>query len=248
LSPNSSNGFNSTSAVIILYNGLSELRHTLFQELYAFSLETAPREVKAHREKIGKEGTIMTKTVPVGVSARHIHLSQEHVEALFGAGYQLTEFKPLSQPGQYAANEAVAVAGPKGSFPKVRILGPARKVTQLEISRTDAFAIGVNAPVRESGDISGSAGITITGPAGDVTIQEGVIVAARHIHFHTDDAEKWGIKDKQSLKVRVGGERGLVFENVTARVSPSYALDMHIDTDEANASGAKTGDTAEIID
>ncbi|MGU3469552.1 phosphate propanoyltransferase [Paenibacillus sp. D51F] len=189
----------------------------------------------------------MNKTVPVGVSARHIHLSQEHVEALFGQGYQLTEFKPLSQPGQFAANETVAVSGPKGSFPKVRILGPARKSTQLEISRTDAFATGIKAPVRESGNISGSAGVTITGPAGEVTIEEGVIVAARHIHFHTDDAEKWGIQDQQQLKVRVGGERGLVFENVIARVSPSFALDMHIDTDEANASGAQTGDTAEII-
>ncbi|MGN7453741.1 phosphate propanoyltransferase [Paenibacillus pasadenensis] len=188
-----------------------------------------------------------TKTVPVGVSARHIHLSQAHVEALFGAGYELTEFKPLSQPGQFAANETVAVKGPKGAFPKVRILGPARKATQLEISRTDAFAIGVPAPVRESGNIAGSAGITITGPAGEVTIEEGVIVAARHIHFHTDDAAAWGIADQQLLKVRVGGERGLVFENVIARVSDSFALDMHIDTDEANAAGVKNGDTAEIV-
>ncbi|QJC52211.1 phosphate propanoyltransferase [Paenibacillus albicereus] len=189
----------------------------------------------------------MTKTVPVGVSARHIHLSQAHVEALFGAGYELTEFKPLSQPGQFAANETVAVKGSKGAFPKVRILGPARKATQLEISRTDAFAIGVPAPVRESGNIAGSAGITITGPAGELTIEEGVIVAARHIHFHTDDAARWGIEDQQLLNVRVGGERGLVFENVIARVSDSYALDMHIDTDEANAAGVKNGDTAEIV-
>ncbi|SDT47580.1 putative phosphotransacetylase [Paenibacillaceae bacterium GAS479] len=189
----------------------------------------------------------MTKSVPVGVSARHIHLSQEHVEALFGPGYELTEFKPLSQPGQYAANETVAVKGAKGSFPKVRILGPARKATQLEISRTDAFAIGVNAPVRESGNIAGSAGITITGPAGEVTIEEGVIVAARHIHFHTSDAANWGIEDQQLLKVRVGGERGVVFENVVARVHETFALDMHIDTDEANAAGVKNGDTAEVI-
>jgi len=190
----------------------------------------------------------MSKQVPVGVSARHIHLSQEHVELLFGQGYELTEMKPLSQPGQYAANETVAVVGPKGSFPKVRILGPARKATQLEISRTDAFAIGVKAPLRESGDTKGSAGITIQGPAGEVTIEEGVIVAARHIHFHTSDAEKWGIADKQKLRVRVGGERGVVFENVIARVSPEFALDMHIDTDEANAAGVENGQTAEIID
>lgn len=188
------------------------------------------------------------KTVPVGVSARHIHLTQEHIEILFGEGYQLTEFKPLSQPGQFAANETVEVIGPKGSFKTVRILGPARPASQLEVSRTDSFAIGVKAPVRESGNIEGTPGVKIVGPKGEVELQEGVIVAARHIHFHTSDAEKWGISDKQMLRVRVGGERGLVFENVIARVSPNFALDMHIDTDEANASGAKNGDTAEILD
>ncbi|MCK9858095.1 phosphate propanoyltransferase [Paenibacillus sp. ATY16] len=188
------------------------------------------------------------KMVPVGVSARHIHLSAEHVAILFGEGSGLTEAKPLSQPGQYAANETVAVIGPKGSFPKVRILGPVRKATQLEVSRTDAFALGINPPVRESGNIQGSAGITLKGPAGEVTIEEGVIVAARHIHFHTSDAEKWGIADKQHLRVRFQGERGVVFEQVIARVSPDFALDMHIDTDEANAAGIKNGDTAEIIE
>ena len=190
----------------------------------------------------------MSKIVPVGVSARHIHLTQEHIEALFGQGYQLTEFKPLSQPGQFAANETVAVIGPKGQFDKVRILGPARPASQLEISRTDSFAIGVKAPVRESGNIDGTPGVKITGPAGEVELQEGVIVAARHIHFHTSDAEQWGIKDKQLLKVRLSGERGLVLENVIARVSEHFALDMHIDTDEANAAGANNGDTVEIID
>lgn len=190
----------------------------------------------------------MKKEVPVGVSARHIHLSQEHVELLFGAGYALTEMKPLSQPGQYAANETVAVIGPKGAFPNVRILGPARKATQLEVSRTDSFALGVKPPVRESGNIAGSAGITIQGPAGEVTIEEGVIVAARHIHFHTSDAERFGIADKDRLRVRVGGDRGVVFEQVVARVSPDYALDMHIDTDEANAAGIQNGDLAEIVD
>lgn len=188
------------------------------------------------------------KEVPIGVSARHIHLSDEHVELLFGKGYTLTEMKPLSQPGQYAANETVAVVGPKGTFAKVRILGPTRKRTQLEVSRTDAFALGVNPPVRESGDIAGSAGITLQGPAGEIKIEEGVIVAARHIHFHTSDAERFGIADKQSLRLRFSGERGVVFENVIARVSELYALDMHIDTDEANAAGVKNGDTAEIVD
>ncbi|WP_042160621.1 phosphate propanoyltransferase [Paenibacillus gorillae] len=188
------------------------------------------------------------KLVPIGVSARHIHLSQEHVEILFGEGYALTEMKPLSQPGQYAANETVEVIGTKGTFPKVRILGPARNQTQLEVSRTDAFSIGVNPPLRESGNIAGSAGVTLRGPKGEVTIEEGVIVAARHIHFHTSDAERWSIQDKQQLRVRFGGERGVVFEHVIARVSPDFALDMHIDTDEANAAGVANGSTGEIID
>ncbi|QMV40091.1 phosphate propanoyltransferase [Cohnella cholangitidis] len=188
------------------------------------------------------------KQVPVGVSARHIHLSQEHVELLFGAGATLTEFKPLSQPGQFAANETVAVYGPKGSFPKVRILGPARSATQLEVSRTDAFSLGLQPPLRESGSIEGTPGIRIVGPAGEVTVDKGVIVAARHIHFHTSDAERWGISDKQLLKVRVGGERGVVFEQVLARVSDQFALDMHIDTDEGNAANVNTGDFGEIVD
>ncbi|MBB6635308.1 phosphate propanoyltransferase [Cohnella thailandensis] len=189
-----------------------------------------------------------TRQIPVGVSARHIHLSQEHIEILFGQGAKLTEMKPLSQPGQFAANETVAVYGPKGSFPKVRILGPARKATQLEVSKTDAFSLGIPAPVRESGHIEGTPGMRIVGPAGEVTVEKGVIIAARHIHFHTSDAERWGISDKQLLKVRVGGERGLVFENVIARVSPDFALDMHIDTDEGNAAGVSTGDFGEIIE
>ncbi|WP_239616915.1 phosphate propanoyltransferase [Cohnella mopanensis] len=188
------------------------------------------------------------KKVPVGVSARHIHLSQEHVELLFGAGATLTEFKPLSQPDQFAANETVAVYGPKGSFPKVRILGPARSATQLEVSRTDAFSLGLQPPLRESGSIEGTPGIRIVGPAGEVTVDKGVIVAARHIHFHTSDAERWGIADKQMLKVRVGGERGVVFEQVLARVSDQFALDMHIDTDEGNAASVNTGDFGEIVD
>lgn len=188
------------------------------------------------------------KQVPVGVSARHIHLSPEAIEKLFGPGYQLTPVKDLSQPGQFASQETVAVIGPKGKFDKVRILGPARSLVQLEVSRTDAIKLGLNPPVRESGNIAGTPGIKIVGPAGELDIEEGVIVAARHIHFHTSDAEKWGIRDKQLLRVRLGKERALIFENVIARVSDNYALDMHIDTDEANAAGVVTGDTAEILD
>lgn len=188
------------------------------------------------------------KKVPVGVSARHIHLSQAHVDILFGDGAELTEMKPLSQPEQFAANETVAVYGPKGSFAKVRILGPARKATQLEVSRTDAFTLGLKPPLRESGNIEGTPGIRIVGPAGEVTVDKGVIVAARHIHFHTSDAERWEIADKQLLKVRLGGERGVVFEHVLARVSDQYALDMHIDTDEGNAANVGTGEFGEIVE
>jgi putative phosphotransacetylase len=187
------------------------------------------------------------KQVPIGVSARHIHLSKNHIEQLFGEGYQLKVLKELSQTGQFAAEETVAVIGPKGLFDKVRILGPARDRTQLEVSRTDTFTLGLNPPVRESGNIADTPGINIVGPAGEVTIDEGVIVAARHIHFHSDDAAKWGIADKQLLTVRIEGERSLIFEAVLARVSNQYALDMHIDTDEANAAGAKTGDIALIL-
>lgn len=187
------------------------------------------------------------KQVPIGVSARHIHLSKDHINLLFGAGYELKVLKDLSQPGQYAAEETVAVIGPKGRFDKVRILGPARGKSQLEVSRTDAFGLGLNPPVRESGNIADTPGIKVVGPAGEVDLAEGVIVAARHIHFHTDDAARWGIADKQRLTVRVNGERPLIFEDVVARISDQFALDMHIDTDEANAAGVKTGDHAELI-
>lgn len=188
------------------------------------------------------------KSVPVGVSARHIHLTEEHIAILFGPGHELHVLKPLSQPGQFAAEETVAVIGPKGRFDKVRILGPARKASQLEISRTDSFQLGVRPPVRESGSIDNTPGITVMGPAGEVVLERGVIVAARHIHFHTKEAAEWGIEDKQLLRVRVQGERPLVFEDVIARVSDQFALDMHIDTDEANASGVATGDIAVILD
>lgn len=187
------------------------------------------------------------KLVPIGVSARHIHVSKEHIEILFGQGYELTVLKDLSQPGQFAANETVAVEGPKGSFNKVRILGPARGKTQLEISRTDSFALGINAPVRQSGYADNTPGVKLIGPAGEITIDEGVIVAARHIHLHTDDALKWGIENNQRLTVKCNGGRPLIFEDVIARISSDFALDMHIDTDEANAADVISGDEVEII-
>ncbi len=185
--------------------------------------------------------------IPIGVSARHIHLSQTDLVSLFGEGYELSSFKDLSQPGQFAAHETVAIIGPKGQFDKVRILGPIRPQTQIEVSRTDAFMLGIHPPVRESGQIDGTPGLRVIGPKGEVTLEQGVIVAARHMHFHTSDANQWGIQDKQLLRVHLRGERPLIFEDVIARVSDQFALDMHIDTDEGNAAGVKTGDEAELL-
>jgi putative phosphotransacetylase len=188
------------------------------------------------------------KLVHIGVSARHIHLSEEHIAVLFGEGYKLQVFKQLSQPGQYAAVEVVSVQGPKGGMDKIRILGPARDATQLEISITDGYCLGVNPPVRQSGSIAGTPGIKVIGPVGVIDLDKGVIVAARHIHFHTKDAESLGVKDQQLLRVKLNGERALILEDVLARVSDQFALDLHIDTDEANAAGIKTGEFAEILE
>jgi putative phosphotransacetylase len=188
------------------------------------------------------------KRVPIGVSARHIHLSPEHMDQLFGAGYQLKVLKDLSQPGQFAAEETVKITGPVGQIDKVRVIGPSRKQSQIEISRTDAITLGINPPVCESGKFEGSPGIKVTSSNGEIELEKGVIVAARHIHFHTLEAKLWGIKDKQKLRVKLNGERPLIFEGVIARVSERFALDLHIDTDEGNAAGVITGDWAEIID
>lgn len=187
------------------------------------------------------------KTTVINVSARHVHLSQEHVEALFGAGYQLTVKKDLMQPGQYASNEQVAVIGPKGTFAKVRILGPARSASQVEIAATDARTLGVPGVVRMSGKIEGTPGITLEGPKGRIELKEGVIVAARHIHMTPADAEKYGVKDNQVVRVKTNGTRPLTFDDVICRVNKNFALEMHIDTDEANAAGLKDGDIGEII-
>jgi putative phosphotransacetylase len=203
-------------------------------------------KIKQIQQTLGR--TLLMKKVHIGVSARHIHLSKAHIEILFGQGYTLNEFKTLSQPGQFAAEEVVSVQGPKGRMENIRILGPARGDTQLEISRTDGYALGVNPPLRQSGDIAGTPGIKVIGPAGELDILQGVIVAARHIHFHSKDALAWGITDKQMLKVKLDGERPLILENVLARVSDQFALDLHIDTDEANAAGVKTNEFAEILD
>ncbi len=173
--------------------------------------------------------------IPISASVRHVHLCRKDVEALFGAGHQLTPAKALSQPGQYACEEKITVCGPKGCIERVRVLGPERQETQLEISRTDEFKLGIDAPVRASGQLEGSPGLRLEGPEGVVELEKGVIQAARHIHMTPADAERLGVEDGQWVMVRVGGERGIIFDDVLVRVKESYALDMHIDTDEANA-------------
>lgn len=190
----------------------------------------------------GRDKVQAPKTIPVAVSARHIHLTQESVDVLFGKGYQLTEYKPLSQPGQFAANERVTVVGPRNRIEKVRILGPTRSKNQIEISRTDEFKLGIDAPVRGSGHTKNSPGCTLIGPEGTLELKEGVICAWRHIHMTPDDAIQFGVEDKDIVEVEVQSEdRSLTFGNVLVRVSPKYLLEMHIDTDEGNAAEISRG-------
>ena len=188
----------------------------------------------------------MAKTVLVETSARHIHVSQEHLEILFGKGYELTVKKMLSQPGQYAAAERVTVVGPKKELANVSILGPVRKETQVELSLTDARSIGVNAPVRESGDVAGSGACKLVGPCGEVELEQGVIAAKRHIHMTPQDAKHFGVKDKQAIKLQTFTDRPVVFEDLVVRVSPDFATFVHLDYDEANACGFQKGDLGRI--
>jgi len=210
------------------------------------NIDTLAQEIaRAVLLKVSPE--VQTLEIPVGVSVRHVHLSQEHVETLFGKGYQLTPIRELSQPGYYAAKETVTLVGPKGVLQNVRVLGPPRAKTQVEISKTDGFALGIDPPVRDSGDLSGTPGCVIVGPHGVVKLEEGVICAMRHIHMPPDIAQKLRLKDKDLVQVRTSsGERKMVFENVLVRVSPGFVLEMHIDTDEANAAGLKTGDRVRL--
>ena len=185
--------------------------------------------------------------VPIGVSNRHVHLSQEDLEALFGAGYQLTPIKPLSQPDQFASQETVTVVGPKGKIEKMRVLGPLRPQTQIEISITDSFALGIKPSIRMSGKLADTPGAKIIGPAGEVDVKEGVMVAARHMHSSKREAEAYGRKDGQTVGLKVPGERALVFENVLVRSGDGHELEVHLDVDEANAAKLKNNDILEII-
>ncbi|HYH02539.1 MAG TPA: phosphate propanoyltransferase [Bacillota bacterium] len=186
-------------------------------------------------------------SVPVGISNRHLHVTQQDLEVLFGTGYELKFFKPLSQPGQFASEELVTISGPKGSIAKVRILGPVRPRTQVEISSTDSFVLGIKPPVRDSGALDNSAPITIEGPKGKVELAEGAIIAQRHLHLHTDEAAEMSLKDKDIIAVKFDGPRSVVFNNVLVRVSPNFAKDLHLDTDEANAAGLSNGTLGIVI-
>lgn len=185
--------------------------------------------------------------IVAGVSNRHIHLSQEHVELLFGQPYEYKLLKMLMQPGQYACEETVTITGPKGSMERIRILGPIRSKTQLEISKTDCFALGIDAPVRMSGDIEGTPGIEVTGPHGQITLTEGVIIAARHVHLHPKTASLWGVNHMDKIAVKSTGTRTAILENVICRVSEQYVDELHVDTDEANAAGIRNGDIVKVM-
>ncbi|MCG2675859.1 phosphate propanoyltransferase [bacterium] len=201
------------------------------------------------KEVLGKlsGGLKVSDKIPVGLSNRHLHLTIQDIKTLFSKGARLTKLRDLSQPGQFAANEVIILVGPKGRMDKVRILGPVRKETQVEISRTDSYTLGIKPPVRISGNVKGSSGVKIIGPKGEIDLKEGVIIAQRHIHMSPDEARSFGVKDGDIVRVQVPGKRALIFDNVMIRSGPTHRLDFHIDIDEANAAELSQGDLIEII-
>jgi putative phosphotransacetylase len=188
----------------------------------------------------------MSYVAQIGLSNKHLHLKEADIETLFGKGHQLTPTKALVQPGQFACEEKVDIVGPKGTLKGVRVLGPARPETQVELAMTDARAIGIKAPVRESGKLDGTPGCKLIGPAGEVDLDHGVIVALRHIHLSPAQAAEAGVKDKDVISIKVQGERGLVFDNVLVRSGEGHESEIHLDTDEGNAAGCGPDAKAEI--
>jgi acetate kinase len=219
------------SKVAVLVVPTDEERMMAREALRTLSRSYITRVLEAHKQQ----------PFLVEISAHHIHLTQEHVEALFGKGHQLTKHADLSQPGQYACKEQLTIIGPKGSVERVRILGPARKYTQVEIAMTEQFKLGIHPPIRESGDVADTPGCTLESPTGSVQIDRGVICALRHVHMSPEDALRYGVRDKSFVRVRIAGDRELIFGDVLVRVDPSFKLAMHIDTDEGNAANVKTG-------
>ncbi len=186
--------------------------------------------------------------IPVGVSARHAHVTQEDLEILYGTGHQLTVYAPLYQPEAFAANETVTVVGKRmRAIEHVRILGPVRDYSQVEVAKTEAIRLGIDPPIRDSGDLDGAEAITLVGPAGSVYLEEGAICAARHIHMKPEQAVAFGIAETDELKIRIPGERALTFENIRPKIHESYVLQMHLDTDDSNAAGLKGGEAVELL-
>lgn len=185
--------------------------------------------------------------VKIGLSNKHLHLQKEHIEILFGKGHELTPTKPLVQPGQFACEEKVDIVGPKNTLKGIRVLGPARPETQVEVAMTDARTLGIKAPVRESGKLEGTPGCKIVGPCGEVEIDHGVIVALRHVHLSPAQAEEAGVKDKDIVSIKIEGERGLVFNNVLVRSGDAHEREVHLDTDEGNAAGCGSDAVCTII-
>lgn len=189
----------------------------------------------------------MKDKILIEVSARHIHLSQDDLEILFGNGYELSEYKKLSQTGEFAAEEKLVIVGPKSKIKGVRIIGPVRTDTQVEVSKTDGHKLGVIPPVRVSGDIKGTPGIKIIGPGGEVELEKGLILTQRHIHMSEADANKYNVHNQQEVSVKVEGERELIFNKVIVRVKDNFNTSFQIDTDEANAGLINNGDSGELI-
>ncbi len=208
----------------------------------------SPAEIAGLSSEIEKRMKRARLAIPAGVSVKHCHLTKEHFKILFGAAAEPKRVKDIKQPGFFAAEEMIDVKGPKGVLKKIRLVAPYRDHTQIELAATDALAIGLKPPVRESGDVKGSSGATLIGPMGQVEIKEGVIIAQRHLHFSPSEAQALGIASGEIVRVRAGagGGRSVVFEDVVVRVGPKYSLEFHVDTDEANTAGIKTGDVVHI--
>lgn len=186
-------------------------------------------------DNVNNDDVLKNTQIPVGISNRHIHLSQRDMEQLFGLGYELTPLKELSQPGQYAAKEVVTIFGTKGCIENVRILGPIRDDTQIEISKTDSFQLGVKAPINESGNLNNAGSAYLIGPKGGVALTRNVIIAKRHIHMNSNDAKRLKVKNEQVVSIKTVGERSIIFGETVIRVSDNYQLECHLDTDESNA-------------
>lgn len=212
-----------------------------YEEVLKILLEAVKKNI------VTSEAVVCSNEIPVGISNRHVHLSQADLETIFGSGYELTKLKDLSQPGQYACKETVTICGPQGAIEKVRILGPVRSKTQVEVMSGDSFKLGVVSEPRLSGDLHGTPGITLIGPKGSVQIKEGVIIAQRHIHMLPGEARQLGVQDGQVVSIKIGGARGGVYGNVAVRANDASALECHLDMEEANAMNMNSSTQITIV-